>query len=238
MRLITASLCFLLATTTLVHAQTAAHAALLRKMPDLSFKDIALQDAIDFFRDATNANIAVDWRAIEEVGVSRDTPVTLKLRYVPTRVALRATLESAAPGLLTFSVEENVITITTAARADAKMFVRIYPVQDLLVEIPDFEGPSLSLTDNTSNSSGSNTNRRNSGSSNRGIFDDTDRNRDEEKTKTRAERAADLINLIQTTIRPDIWDINGGKAKIAFFNGNLIVTAPKSVHEAIGGPVD
>jgi hypothetical protein len=31
---------------------------------------------------------------------------------------------------------------------------------------------------------------------------------------------------------------NGGKGTIRFFNGNLIVTAPRSVHEAIGGPVD
>jgi hypothetical protein len=237
--MITGFLGLLLATSTLAHAQTPARTALLTKMPELSLTDVALEDAIDFFRDATNANFTVDWRAIEEAGVSRDTPVTLKLRFVPTRVALRAALESAAPGMLTFTVEENVITITTLTRADARMFLRIYPVQDLLVEIPDFAGPSLSLTDNTADNSRSNTNRRrNGGGGNRGIFDNNDRDRDEEKSKSRSERAADLIKLIQTTIRPDIWDINGGKASITIFHGHLIVTAPKSVHEAIGGPVN
>jgi hypothetical protein len=32
--------------------------------------------------------------------------------------------------------------------------------------------------------------------------------------------------------------VNGGTAAIRFFNGSLIVTAPRSVHESLGGLVD
>jgi hypothetical protein len=46
------------------------------------------------------------------------------------------------------------------------------------------------------------------------------------------------VDLIVQTVYPNMWVQNGGKASIRFFNGNLIVTAPRSVHEAIGGPVD
>jgi hypothetical protein len=35
-----------------------------------------------------------------------------------------------------------------------------------------------------------------------------------------------------------VWRQNGGPASIRFFNGTLIVTAPRSVHEAIGGPLE
>jgi hypothetical protein len=41
--------------------------------------------------------------------------------------------------------------------------------------------------------------------------------------------------MIRETVRPEIWRENGGAASIRFYNGNLIVTAPRSVQEAIGG---
>jgi hypothetical protein len=50
--------------------------------------------------------------------------------------------------------------------------------------------------------------------------------------------ADSLVKLIMDTIRPEIWKENGGNSTIRFFQGNLIVTAPLSVQEAIGGPVD
>lgn len=243
MRHVLLALVTLLLMSGVVSAQSAAKSALERRLPTVKFSDIALMDALDFFRDTTDANFVVDWKTMEQVGVSKETSVSLNLRYVPTRTALRATLEAAAPGLLTYYVDENVIHVTTLAKADEKMIVRIYPVQDLLVEIPDFEGPSLSLTDNQSGQSGRG--NRNGGRNGGGlggggsIFDNNNsRDRDEEKSKTRAERAQDLIDLIKETVRPEVWDTNGGKAKIRYFNGTLIVTAPRSVQEAIGGPID
>ena len=37
-------------------------------------------------------------------------------------------------------------------------------------------------------------------------------------------------------VRPTIWKENGGPATMRYFNGKLIVTAPQSVQEMIGGP--
>ena len=45
-------------------------------------------------------------------------------------------------------------------------------------------------------------------------------------------------HIITSTIEPELWQQNGGTAAIRFFNGSLIVTAPRSVHEALGGYVD
>jgi hypothetical protein len=55
---------------------------------------------------------------------------------------------------------------------------------------------------------------------------------------TRTERADQLVEMIREIIRPEIWKENGGPASIRYFNGQLIVTAPKSIHEAIGGSWD
>lgn len=51
--------------------------------------------------------------------------------------------------------------------------------------------------------------------------------------KSREERAQELVDLITATVRPDIWEENGGVATIRFFNGNLVVHAPRSVHELL-----
>ena len=68
----------------------------------------------------------------------------------------------------------------------------------------------------------------------------TGNSNDNEKNKgqTKEERAQQLLDVITSTIQPDIWQVNGGTAAIRFFNGNLIVTAPRSVHEALGGFVE
>jgi hypothetical protein len=60
----------------------------------------------------------------------------------------------------------------------------------------------------------------------------------EEKTATKAERVEKLIALITKTIRPEVWEANGGTATISYFRGYLVIAAPRSVQEAIGGPID
>jgi hypothetical protein len=49
-------------------------------------------------------------------------------------------------------------------------------------------------------------------------------------------RAAKLIKIIENAVRPEIWKDNGsGAATIENWDGKLIITAPRSVQEAIGG---
>ncbi len=40
------------------------------------------------------------------------------------------------------------------------------------------------------------------------------------------------------TVEPEVWRENGGTASIRYFRGRLIITAPRSVHEQIGGAID
>ncbi len=50
--------------------------------------------------------------------------------------------------------------------------------------------------------------------------------------------AEELIDLIVGTVSPSIWVKNGGKSSIKYFKGALVITAPRSVHERIGGRID
>jgi hypothetical protein len=232
MRLAIVSILFVACLTSFCSAQSAVNpkVALSRKLPDLNLSNVALSDALDFLRDASAANIHVNWGALEAAGISKDTPVNLRLRGASLRKVLSLILTEAAGGAdtLSFYSADGVLEITTREIADQEMVTIVYPVQDLLVEVPDFDNaPDFNLQAQQSTGGGG-------GGS--GIF--SGGGGDEEDASTRAERAEELINLITETIQPDVWQTNGGASTIRFFQGNLIVRAPRSVHEALGRSVD
>jgi hypothetical protein len=231
---------------------SAAHAAgvvgrqLNQRMPELKFQGVTLNDAIDFLRDVSGANITVNWKALESAGVSRDSAVNLHLRGVTMRKALELLLNEAGGGdQLTFDVDQGVIEITTRELADSRMITRVYPVDDLIMEIPDFtDAPQFSL-DASQNQSGGGGGGGGGGAGGGGggqvtvantLFANQGQlNQSQNQGKTKTERAQDLVDLIENLVFPDIWSDHGGKASIRYFNGSLVVTAPRSVQEAIGG---
>ena len=207
---------------------------------ELNFDQIALTDAVEYFRDLTGLNIDVNWKALEEVGLSKDTPVSLRLRGVKVGVAIQKTLDAAGPGLLGFYVDDSVVHITTRAAADERMVTRVYSVDDLITDVPDFEKVQSfqlqSSSGRTASSGSGGGGGGGSSSSSSGVFSGGgSSSASNSKGKTRNERADELISLIQETIRPEVWNVNGGKAAMRFSNGKLVVTAPLDVHKAIAG---
>ena len=190
-----------------------------------------LAEAVEYFRNLTHANFDVDWKTLKAAGVGRDVPVSLNLKRVTLRTALKKTLEAAAPGLLTFYVDQNVIHITTIEAADAQLITRVYPVGDLLTVAPDFAGPDLGLNQSSggSRTGGSGGSGGSSGDSLFGNAVETAVTRGD----TVAQRGAALVDLIQSTVRPEVWAVNGGKATIRFYHNSLIVTAPPSVQDLL-----
>ena len=63
-----------------------------------------------------------------------------------------------------------------------------------------------------------------------------DQNQDRPAT-TKQERGEALAKLIRESIEPTIWAEAGGESSIRYFNGRLVVNAPKYVHRQIGIPV-
>jgi hypothetical protein len=233
----------------------AKRSVLDQTLPEVKFTNVALKDAIEFFRDVTGANIHVNWRAMETAGVAADTNVNMRLREVPFRKALGLLLSEAGAGTaLTYYVDSNVIEVTTRELADKELFTRVYPVDDLVVDIPDFnQVPDLSLLATSTGGTGGGGGGGRSGGGGgysgggggggggQGLFGGQGLNGNggnSEKTKSKQERGEDLVKLIEELVYPDVWRDNGGPASIRYYNGQLIVTAPRSVHEAIAGRMD
>lgn len=238
------------------NANSAVRYQLNSTLPEVKFDGVALGDALDFLRDVSGINMTVNWKALEAAGVTKDTPVTLRLRNISARKAMEMVLaEAGGSSALTYDVDEGVVEITTKELADQRMYTKVYPIEDLIMEIPDFtDAPIFDLTSLSNQNSGGGGyggagggvgggggyGGGGGGSGSGGLFGNSSsqQNRQQQTGKTKQERAQELVDLIRSTITPDVWQENGGKAAIRYWSGNLIVTAPRSVQEAIGGPLD
>jgi len=168
--------------------------------------------------------------ALEAVGIGKDTTLNIRMHSVPMRKVLNLVLSETGSGnLLTYYIDQNVLEITTREIADKQLITRVYPVDDLIMDVPDFDQPPNFQLQASQVGGG--------GGGGQNLFNNTQNNANG-TIATRAQRAQQLIDTIQATIQPDIWTTNGGPAVIRFYNGSLIVTAPRSVHEALGGNVD
>jgi hypothetical protein len=234
-----AAFLFLFAPLARAHAPQGAVDALGNKMPEVKLEGVGFSDAVDFLRDVSGANIHVDWRALEAAGISKDTQVTLHLKDVPLRRVLTLLLADAGGATpLDYYIDEGVIEITTRELADHNMITRVFPIDDLMVDVPDFPSPvnmDLSATATGGSAGGSGGARGSQGGSSGSLFGGNTCSAGAEKTLSKAERADQIVALIRDTVYPDVWRENGGAASIRYFDGKLVVTAPRYVIDAIGG---
>jgi hypothetical protein len=208
-----------------------ARALLDKRLPAAKLDNVALADAIDFLRDISGVNITVDWKALEAIGISKNAQINLNLHDVSAGKVLSLMLSEAGPGdLLTYYIDQNVIEITTRQIADEKMVTVVYYVMDLLQPNPQFDYTIQNIGGGSAQVTG--------GGGGSGTSSISQGGTQANAGKTMDDKANDLIKLIETVVRPEVWRDNGGQASMAFLNGNLIVTAPRSVQEAIGGSVD
>ena len=109
----------------------ATQAMLDRVLPEVAFDGVGLSDVLDFMRDITNANIFVNWRALEGAGIDPNAQVNMRLRQVPFGKALDVLLEGVGGDdvQLVYTVDRGVITISAGG---PPTHTRAYGVSDIL----------------------------------------------------------------------------------------------------------
>src|SRR5689334_1449706 len=87
---------------------------LQKQVGEVKLSATALEDAIDYLREISGANIHVNWKALELLNVTRQTPISINLSDVTMRRALKAILDETGAGQqITYYIDEGVIEITT-----------------------------------------------------------------------------------------------------------------------------
>ena len=69
-----------------------------RNLPEVNFNGQALSDVFDFLSDVSGSKINADWKSLEAAGISKNSPVVLRLQDLKYPTALRLVMESVTDG--------------------------------------------------------------------------------------------------------------------------------------------
>jgi type II secretory pathway component GspD/PulD (secretin) len=205
----------------------------LQALVNLNFNETPLKTVINDLRTWQGINIVVDDSALKEGYVSLDQPITLQLENVSLKSSLKLLLDKVH---LTYVIEDEVLKITTEAHARGTMVTKVYPVADLVIPIPNFDGSNNSVMQaieesrNPSGSSpsgsatpyvppnslagGSNVSSLSTGG---GSFATTRNGAQIVKTTAKNTMEDTLISLITNTVAPRSWDRQGGQGTVDYF---------------------
>ncbi|MCK4657945.1 MAG: hypothetical protein KAV82_00345 [Phycisphaerae bacterium] len=200
----------------------------------VEWEDVPFGEVIEWLSAQGDINVVVRWNVLMEHGIDEDSPVSLRLKKVRVATLLAETLAqlSDREELRYLGIGPTLI-ISTRADLNKKLYVKVYPVNDLLFRIPDFtSAPTIDIQQG-GGGGGQGSAQQNpfQGGGGGGGGGDDDR-------RSRADRINDLIELIKVTIEPESWRDNGGEGTIKSFNNKMIVIrANFEVHQQLGGSV-
>jgi hypothetical protein len=209
-------------------------AKMQRQMPDVNFEEYRLEDVMNFIGEITGADIEPLW--IDDVavdGLDPDSLITLKAKRLSALRLLELVLEKAETGSAAYSggytwqmTEWGTLECGPKELLARRMRLEIYPITDLLWEIPDYdEAPEIDLQTVLQSSQG--------GGGGGSPFNDNQQ--DDLDRTTLEERSEGLIEIIEALVEPESWLSGGGTASIRYFQGSLLVRAPDYVHRNLGG---
>jgi len=195
-----------------------------------NFKDTPLNEVVKHLRATTGLDIVVNWNALEEVGITKDSPVNLTARNRSAGRVLDLVLADVSGSRgrferLYYIIDDGVVTISTGSALNTTTKTVVTDIRDLLVLTPNFKGPSLKL-DAGKRNSGNNNATGNLGDS---FERDTSSggNRGGESDATAAEQRALLqeriIQAVKDSIGDDMWQPEG-RGSIQIVQGRMVIT--------------
>ena len=180
--------------------------------------DTPLNEAIDIIKNSVDPplKIFVLWKDLaDNVYVEQDTVIGMQgFAGIPVGEALKKLLAAISGGVanIDFSIEEGIITVATkASLPSGKLITQVYDITELIGAPADFQ------TEMQTGGQGRAT------QSNGQIQVTTD---------IITKNADDIIQMIQGTIAPLTWLVNGGEGTISRTNDNkrLIISQTPQVH--------
>lgn len=107
----------------------------LLKPQSVAFTDMPLRKVLDNLHALNDINIFLDESALSDAGISANQPITTP----PLEgISLKSVLDLILGQMhLTYVPQNEVLFITTEARAHGKLVKKVYQVADLIVPVPD-----------------------------------------------------------------------------------------------------
>ena len=108
--------------------------SLRRQLTRIQFRAARLVDVMDDLHKTSGLEMDVNWTALERLGISRDTPVTLDLKDVTCSrfLTILCDLVATEAGRVIYTINKNSISITTREDIAGNAVTRTYDIHDLL----------------------------------------------------------------------------------------------------------
>jgi hypothetical protein len=247
-------------------SQGALLGALLYNDIAVNFDQTPAREAFAYVKQLLGVDLVVRYNDDRSgFGIDPDTPISLQATGVPALNILERMLEQCAElDPCTWQLRKGFIEIGTKQRLSvpAARELRMYPIRDLLFEVPRFDNaPEFDLNASLNQGGGG------QGGGGQGGFGGGGGGfgggggggggggfgggggaggggggapfgspGEEPERLTEEEKVQQLVDIIIETIEPDAWLDNGGDAaSIRYFEGVLIVRAPDYIQRQIGG---
>ncbi len=179
---------------------------ILAQRIDVDFRDLPLAECIKTLGDQSELPFWLDQVTLSDSGVALDQPVTLKLKATRVESVLHRLL---GPMQLEIVPEDDVVLVTTSAKASEKLITRTYPVADLIAAPEKPEGEE--------------TTAKKEGSDARPAL------------SRRAMPYRSLMQAIESTVAPDSWEALSGPGTMQAVQqaGSLVIRQTWRVHREI-----
>ncbi len=105
----------------------------------LHFDEAPLSQVVKHLATLSGVNIVLDSLGMDEEGVSSDTPVSINVDGIKLKSALNLLLE---PLRMDYSIQNEVLRITSRVRRQGDLVTNNYSVADLVIPIPNFSLPA------------------------------------------------------------------------------------------------
>jgi len=180
----------------------------LQQQIDALFIDAPLSEILESLGSKLDVQFYIDERSLLEVGMDRNTPVSLDLKNVKAELAFEMMMKQI--GLVCF-VYHDLVRVTTPEAAENELVLRVYSCEDF-----------LEPTDRTPR-------RRQNNQTQPKLWGgglDT-------SALYRNKGLGNLIGVIQTNIAQDSWEVVGGAGVIENFYEMLVVAQIPSIHREV-----
>jgi len=218
---------------------------LRQKVARVNWDEAPFEDILTWLRDKgeDRVNIIPRWRTLAEEAVTQDSTVTLQLDNTTVAEVLNEVLEQlSADGRLRYRAIDNNITITTQADAERKMYLKVYHVTDVLLQIPNVTQDAPQIDLQNMNQGGGGGGGGGGGRGGQSVFSGGSGGgqggqQQGETEEQLTQRLETLRKVIEETVAPESWNTQdgGGRGVVRVYNRALVVLNTIEVHEQLAG---
>ena len=221
--------------------------ALLHTEVSIDFDETPAKDALNYIQQIVGVQMVARWITEKNsTGMDSEELITVKLQRVCALDALETVLaELSTEHACTWQLRGGFLEVGTkdnlSRRGTRK--IKLYPIKDLLYEVPYFDNAPDFNIDAAFNQGGGGGGGNNGGGSGGGfgggggggggggsLFGNGG---ESPERATDAAKGKRLIELIKSLVEPEAWENDW--ATIDYTHESLVVRAPDYVHRALGG---